>query len=142
MRRLLTINGGPLDVSASQHLDYFGTVRGRVGYAIDSTLVYGTGGFAYGGFRERILLTNGGATDLLKNSNTETGYAIGGGIEHSFGRGWSAKIEDQYLDFGSVKLSGVSSNGVLVDANKIENNFQTVRLGLTYHFHSDYEPLK
>ncbi|MGU3341903.1 outer membrane protein, partial [Methylobacterium mesophilicum] len=29
-------------------LDYFGTVRGRLGYAFDRTLVYGTGGFAYG----------------------------------------------------------------------------------------------
>ena len=29
-------------------LDFFGTVRGRLGYAFDRTLVYGTGGFAYG----------------------------------------------------------------------------------------------
>ncbi len=29
-------------------LDYFGTVRGRLGYAFDRTLVYATGGFAYG----------------------------------------------------------------------------------------------
>src|SRR5215212_8740373 len=30
-------------------LDYFGTVRARLGLAIDRALVYGTGGFAYGG---------------------------------------------------------------------------------------------
>ena len=29
-------------------LDYFGSVRGRVGYAFDRALVYGTGGFGYG----------------------------------------------------------------------------------------------
>jgi len=29
-------------------MDYFGTLRGRVGYATDSTLAYATGGFAYG----------------------------------------------------------------------------------------------
>ncbi|MBE7249106.1 MAG: porin family protein, partial [Actinomycetospora chiangmaiensis] len=28
-------------------LDFFGTVRGRLGYAFDRTLVYATGGFAY-----------------------------------------------------------------------------------------------
>ncbi|MDB5645967.1 MAG: porin, partial [Methylobacterium sp.] len=42
-------------------LDYFGTVRGRLGYAFDRTLVYGTGGFAYGG---------GGGSDFgLPNSS-------------------------------------------------------------------------
>src|SRR4051812_12723213 len=30
-------------------IDWFGTVRGRLGYAIDRLLVYGTGGFAFGG---------------------------------------------------------------------------------------------
>ncbi|MFJ7835410.1 outer membrane protein, partial [Methylobacterium sp. NPDC097213] len=29
-------------------LDFFGTVRGRLGYAFNRTLVYGTGGVAYG----------------------------------------------------------------------------------------------
>ena len=32
----------------SSNLDWFGTVRGRVGYSFDRALVYATGGFAYG----------------------------------------------------------------------------------------------
>ena len=55
---------------------WFGTVRGRLGYAFDRTLVYGTGGFAYG---------SGGGRDFgLPNSSRDdfqTGYAVGGGIE-------------------------------------------------------------
>lgn len=35
--------------NVSPSLDYFGTVRGRVGYAFDRWLLYGTGGLAYGG---------------------------------------------------------------------------------------------
>jgi outer membrane immunogenic protein len=31
-----------------QQFDWLGTVRGRVGYAFDRFLVYGTGGFGYG----------------------------------------------------------------------------------------------
>jgi len=33
---------------ARQDLEWFGTVRGRLGWAFDHTLIYGTGGFAYG----------------------------------------------------------------------------------------------
>ena len=48
-------------------LDYFGTVRGRLGYAFDRTLVYGTGGFAYGS----------GSADRVRrlSATTATGYA-------------------------------------------------------------------
>jgi outer membrane immunogenic protein len=46
------------------NLDYFGTVRGRLGYAFDRTLVYGTGGFAYGG--------GGGSSFGLPNSSSDT----------------------------------------------------------------------
>ena len=37
-------------LSTQKQLDYFGTVRGRVGYlALPNLLIYGTGGLAYGG---------------------------------------------------------------------------------------------
>ncbi len=45
-------------------LDFFGTVRGRLGYAFDRTLVYGSGGFAYG---------SGGGSDFgLPNGSSDT----------------------------------------------------------------------
>jgi outer membrane immunogenic protein len=41
--------------------DWFGTVRARVGVALDRVLIYGTGGFAY--------------------TDENTGWALGGGVE-------------------------------------------------------------
>ncbi|SFV10867.1 outer membrane immunogenic protein, partial [Methylobacterium sp. 174MFSha1.1] len=59
-------------------LDFFGTVRGRLGYAWDRTLVYATGGFAYG---------SGGGRDFgLTNSSRDdfqTGWVVGGGVEYA-----------------------------------------------------------
>jgi outer membrane immunogenic protein len=39
---------GALALSAGSELEWFGTVRGRLGYTWDRLMVYGTGGFAYG----------------------------------------------------------------------------------------------
>ena len=138
-------NGGPLGVDAKQRLDYFGTVRGRLGYAFGGTLIYATAGFAYGGLEDRVLLANGGATALLRKDDTATGFVVGGGVEHYFAHAWSAKLEYQYIDLGSERLTGVSSNGVFLESSKIDANFHTVRIGLNYHFpadRTDYVPLK
>src|SRR3974390_386341 len=40
--------GVALTASYSQEVSWFGTVRGRLGYAMDGWLLYGTAGFAYG----------------------------------------------------------------------------------------------
>jgi outer membrane immunogenic protein len=138
-------NGTALGVASRQDLDYFGTVRGRLGYAFGGTMIYATGGFAYGEVNDRVLLSNLGATALLRKDDTETGFVVGGGVEHYFAPRWSAKLEYQYVDLGSDRLTAVSSNGVFLESSKIDSNFQTVRIGLNYHFYDDaprYVPLK
>ncbi|GJE00271.1 outer membrane protein [Methylobacterium isbiliense] len=70
-----------------QQLDFLGTVRGRIGYAFDRFLVYGTGGFAYGdvGYRANFL-SNAAGNPLAYTGgyrDMETGYAYGGGIEYA-----------------------------------------------------------
>jgi outer membrane immunogenic protein len=128
-------NGGPLGVNAGQRLNYFGTVRGRLGYAFDRALIYATGGFAYGRVSDSILLTNGGATALLANAATRTGFVVGGGVEYSFAPAWSVKAEYQYISLGSENVSGVSTNSVFLQTtNNIDAKFNTVRIGLNYKF--------
>ena len=70
---------------------YFGTVRARLGYAIDRTLIYITGGLAYGG-----LNTN----PLTGNTTSNVGWTLGGGVEYAFTNNWTAKIEGLYVDTG------------------------------------------
>ena len=144
--------GGPLcgyDYTAKRSMDYFGTLRGRVGYATDSTLAYATGGFAFGDGKYSGAATFNagggcaGAAFAFNKSGIETGYAVGGGLEHKITPSWSLKAEYQYINLGSVTLNNVYfgwpdySNSL-----KVENDFHTVRLGLNYHVGSGYEPLK
>jgi outer membrane immunogenic protein len=109
------------DISASDindnalftNLDYFGTVRARLGYTWDRTMLYGTGGFAFGD------------NTILGLTNSHTGYAVGAGLEWAFAPNWSAKVEYLYVDF-SDEFYGILGNAGL--------DFHTVKFGVNYRF--------
>ncbi|MBR0873885.1 porin family protein [Bradyrhizobium tropiciagri] len=97
---------------------WFGTVRGRAGYAVNNVLFYATGGLAFGELR--------GETFGLSESHTNVGFAVGAGAEMAFAPNWSAKIEYLYVDLASshFAITG-TSNGY---------GFSLVRAGINYHF--------
>ena len=45
--------GGGLAVKSSTNFDVQGSIRGKIGFAWDRLLIYGTGGVAFGGFNKR-----------------------------------------------------------------------------------------
>ncbi len=135
---------------ASSRLDYFGTLRGRLGYTVDRALIYLTSGFAYGGVTDRLAT---GVTDApaasysnsIKSTDTLSGYVLGGGVEYALTPAWSLKAEYQYLDLGKVALADgkdptASSAGVGVFA--ADHSYNTIRLGLNYRIQQEYAPLK
>ena len=97
---------------------WFGTVRGRVGYALSNILFYGTGGLAFGELR--------GETFGLSESHTTAGWTAGVGAEFGFASSWSAKIEYLYVDLANDPFTITGrSNGY---------QFGLVRAGVNYHF--------
>jgi len=104
-------------------LNWFGTVRGRAGFLFTPTLlVYGTGGFAYGG-------VSGGFSN---SSNTRTGWTAGGGVEWMFMPNWSAKAEYLYTDLnGGGQTIGWSG---FQTGTRNHPRFNVVRAGVNYHF--------
>ncbi len=140
-----TGNYGPLTYRSSYNIDWFGTVRGRLGYAFDRTLVYATGGLAYGNvdYKGDFLFTGTGGTAMLSRNAVQTGYVLGGGIEHKLAPNWSVKAEYQFIDLGTQTVSHAISNepGNSVTTS-YDANLHTVRVGLNYHVGSAYEPLK
>lgn len=133
--RVSGVSTGRAGYTSNERVDWFGTVRGRLGYAMGNTLIYGTGGLAYGDLHQHANL--GG--DVLSNSGTQTGWVAGGGIEYKINPAWSLKGEYQYVDLGTAKLTDAAN---AVTTNSLDTNFHTVRLGLNYHFGGGYEPLK
>src|SRR5947208_11683378 len=97
---------------------WFGTVRGRVGYALNNVLFYGTGGLAFGELR--------GQVPGLSESHTSAGWTAGVGAEFGFAPNWTAKIEYLYVDLSDSRfaITGMP-NGT---------QFGLVRLGVNYRF--------
>ena len=111
--------------------DVQGSARGRLGYAFDRFLVYGTGGAAFGGLRSSYLNTITGGTDSL--SHTRVGYTVGGGLEYAITNNWSLRAEYRYTDFGNYTdvLGGATAGGVAVRHRITDNRVQG---GFSYKF--------
>ena len=90
----------PYSESAKTEIDWFGTVRGRIGYAFDRTLVYGTAGFAYGEVKDSYAVTTVSSSSSASRTQTQTGWVVGGGVEHKLTPAWSVKAEYQYINLG------------------------------------------
>jgi len=97
---------------------WFGTVRGRAGYAFNNVLFYGTGGLAFGSLRAE--------TFGLTETHTSAGWTAGVGAEFGLAQNWTAKIEYLYVDLSDSRFSLTGqSNGY---------QFGLVRAGVNYHF--------
>ena len=138
----LNYSFAPATFNASQNIDYFGTVRGRLGYTFNQAMIYATGGFAYANVDTKVGILGTGFTNGLNSNQMETGWVVGGGAEYLFAPNWSAKVEYQYIDLGSQTISAIDSGGVVVDSMHVDNNFHTVRAGINYHVPTGYAPLK
>jgi outer membrane immunogenic protein len=97
---------------------WFGTLRGRAGFAINNVLLYGTLGLAYGDLKAQF----GG----LDESKTLVGWAGGLGMEVGFTPNWSAKVEYLYMDLGSRSYTITGAD------NGLQASY--LRFGVNYHF--------
>ncbi len=88
--------GGGLEIESG----FSGSVRGRVGYAFDRTLIYAAGGWT--------------ATNVELNSpagdddDTLHGWTIGAGVDHAFTDNVFGRLEYRYNDYGDGDLGGAN----------------------------------
>ncbi|HEX4410154.1 MAG TPA: outer membrane beta-barrel protein [Xanthobacteraceae bacterium] len=73
-----------------------------------------------------------GSVQTLHTSDPRFGYAAGGGFEFALSAAWSAKLEYDYLDFGSKSLK--FSDGTVFS---VREYFNELTFGLNYHFNAD-----
>ncbi|TWG60678.1 MULTISPECIES: outer membrane protein [unclassified Aminobacter] len=108
--------GVPVEVGT----DWSGSLRARIGYAMDRTLLYATGGLAITrGYIDEI----GGPGE---EEETFTGWTVGAGVEHAFTDNWTARLEYRYSDYGGDDFN--------LGAGDFDLTEHAVRIGVSYKF--------
>jgi outer membrane immunogenic protein len=128
---LTCVNACGVDATTiDQKLSWFGTVRGRLGYAIGPALFYGTAGGAFGKVKDDIAQTAAGSASF---SHSQSGFAVGAGIENKLdffgllGPNWTSRTEYLYIDLGSVNDTFVAGGAAqTLTSNLHEHVWRTV----------------
>jgi len=117
-------------------LDYFGTIRARLGYTTGPALIYVTGGLAYGEITDQYSGTGSVTTFGTKSSitATPTGWVIGAGAEQKLFSNLGVKAEYQYIDLGQ--------DSAWAKLAKEDYAIHTFRVGVNYYFGAAYPQLK
>jgi len=97
---------------------WFGTLRGRAGYAMNNILFYGTFGLAYGDVKAELA----GASE----SHAMAGLAAGAGMEVGLTPNWSAKVEYLFVNLAEERFA----------ATGLDHDFESnlLRFGFNYRF--------
>jgi outer membrane immunogenic protein len=123
-----TVNSvaGPIIGTGTAKTPWFGTIRGRLGYAMNDWLFYVTGGGLYGHS------TFDGTVNLTGPFSASANYwtwTVGGGVEKMLWSRWSAKLEYLYADTPTAVPMPPGVGNVSGHADT-----HIVRVGLNYHF--------
>jgi opacity protein-like surface antigen len=116
--------------------DFLASVTGRIGYAFDTVLVYGRGGFAIAGDKYNVSggsVAGNGTPFNFQGLDNRVGYVVGGGVDWAFSRHWSVNVEYDYYQFGHGNIlmtDGISGLTGVVD---VKQSVQVVKVGFNFH---------
>jgi outer membrane immunogenic protein len=118
---------GGVSVSVFSEAQATATLRGRLGYAWERTMLYVTGGGAWARneIGLNVAVAGVGAAGISDTQN-HFGFAVGGGFGQAFAPNWSAKVEYLYLGLGSETYFGAVNSGDI--------DVHTIKAGLNYRF--------
>jgi opacity protein-like surface antigen len=121
---------GTAALSVTSDHNWYDTVSGRLGYVTGPLMLYAKGGAAWMNADYRLEVNSGidGATVLSAN---RSGWNAGVGLEYMLGSRWSAKLEYDYLDFGSSTLGFVTPFG---NGMTFKTQINELKAGVNYHW--------
>jgi outer membrane immunogenic protein len=134
--------GLPNGATLREHINqptFLLTVRPRLGWAFDNTLVYATAGYAFSTIQFVDSLSNPGNVLGASADNTAklSGWTAGAGVEYAFARGVTAKLEYLYVGLGNFNSTIQTSSLVFVQPANIavrhSYSDNIIRLGVNFH---------
>jgi outer membrane immunogenic protein len=122
--------------NANANVDWYGTLRGRLGWSSGPVLFYGTGGLAYGhvNLNSNIFDSNDPLSLSSQASSMRTGWVAGGGIEYMWRPGVILNLGYQYVDLGTINLASSTNDGFIAlgQSASARAQFQVLSVGLSW----------
>jgi outer membrane immunogenic protein len=118
----------PFGDNSTARIRWQGALRGRLGYAFSSNLLYASGGLALGDIKTEYF--DGPAKD--SDSTIKSGWTIGAGFEHAFTPNWVARIDYRYTDFGQATVWTQNTDSGYNEHNDLTQH--TIQVGIAYKF--------
>jgi opacity protein-like surface antigen len=135
--QIVSLHDSPPDVALVQaNNDFLASVTGRIGYAFDTVLLYGRGGFAVAGDKYNVSggsVAGNGIPFNFQGLDNRYGWVAGGGVDWAFSRHWSMNVEYDYYRFGSGNIlmtDGISGATGVVD---VKQTVQVIKVGFNFH---------
>ena len=119
--------GGPFTISTT--VKDYAAVRGRVGFALDQFLVFGTGGWAWGNPLTSYALTN--AAPFFNNGGSSTGWTAGLGVDYAFTESFFGRIEYRYTSLATAGFVSAATNSAVASDHLPMSD---LRAGIAYKF--------
>jgi len=108
-----------------------GTIRGRLGYAVDRALLYVTGGAAFVSSETSIPTTG----ISIGGGDTRAGWTVGAGLDYAFTNNWFTGVEYRYSQYQAktfVYPIPILNLGVVGFRQELSNNQVTARVGYKF----------
>lgn len=127
--------GDPDDDSASAGINWMASLRARLGVTSERSLIYTTAGVAWvdGAYSAQ----DDGGSDVGTISLNQTGFVVGGGLEHEMVDQIFIRFEVLHYMFGKeFDTRGLTADSDAGDFAKL-SDISTARIGLSYKFNSN-----
>ncbi len=106
------------------------SLRPRIGYAVDRSLWYITGGVAFANVEHTYVCPECTLPNSDVFRNTMTGWTIGAGVDWAITNNWIARLEYRYADFGSVTNIPVNAWAGYNEEQSVTEH--AIRAGIAY----------
>lgn len=122
-------------LNCENKINALGTWTGRIGFAADQSLIYGQAGLAIAqqDYMLNSMAIPGGG--LSSRSANNSGWTVGGGIEHALNAQWSVNVDYKYVDLGTRTIAFTVPGPVAAVASEpVSTHLHFVSLGLNRRF--------
>jgi outer membrane immunogenic protein len=127
----LTGNSGAVTgLTVATTVKSYGSARGRLGFAVDHWLFFGTGGWAWGTWSSTYT-----PIGFISSDSSHTGWTAGAGLEYAFTNNFLGRVEYRYTNLGTISYADPVTASSDVGNKMVIND---IRAGLAFKFGGGY----